>query len=267
MRDFLAVLTLLACVVTLVLSLVALVKPMPRLGMATRERVSIGIIVAFALFVGFIALIPGVPENKKAAAVALPDPAEKILPRARFEIFSPTGNALDAKAAGFRECSSDYYAATCRNPSATLMGIPAPAVVRMDIENGKMPRDLSKLRYGEIEFSLPVIRQRYPCPADTDRDVYACDEKGPTLDLQRKLVGAGWQMHEWRGTRTYYHPGFTVSVVVMDSRVPGQENGVELQETDAESVQSMLQKIKDDRADKMDQKSAVSAFEQKMAQP
>lgn len=267
MRSVLVVLILCGSIALLGTSLFSLVKPLPKLGLHTRQRAVVGLIGALALFVLSLLLAPDAPANKAVPNSTHTETSAQAVPEGKFDGYSPAGSALEAKAAGFRECSSNYYEATCWNRGAKLLGIPAPAVVRMKLDNGKMPSDLSQLRYDEIEFALPLVGRQYPCTADTEQDPYACDEKGLTLDLQRKLVAAGWQMHEWRGTRSFYHPASTVVVVVMDTHIPGQENGVELQASDADSVRSVLKKISDAREKKQQQKASASEFERKMAQP
>ncbi|GFE76232.1 hypothetical protein [Novosphingobium sp. TCA1] len=72
MRDFLAGFTLVACVVTLAVSIIALVKPMPRLGMGTRKQTLRGFLAALGLFVVTLIVIPA-PSDEKRVPVATAD--------------------------------------------------------------------------------------------------------------------------------------------------------------------------------------------------
>lgn len=62
MQDVLAFITLMACLTVFVGSLVALVRPLPKVGMGTRKRALCGIGVAFGLFILTAAIMPA-PKN------------------------------------------------------------------------------------------------------------------------------------------------------------------------------------------------------------
>ncbi|WP_288804080.1 hypothetical protein [uncultured Novosphingobium sp.] len=63
MRDVLAFITLMACLTVLVGSLIALVRPIPQIGLGSRKRALGGIGVAFALFVVTAIVIPAPKET------------------------------------------------------------------------------------------------------------------------------------------------------------------------------------------------------------
>ena len=70
MRDFAAFCTLLACLVVFVASMIALVKPLPKLKMGTRKRALGGLGIALALFVVTGLVIPAPKSGATSSATA-----------------------------------------------------------------------------------------------------------------------------------------------------------------------------------------------------
>lgn len=73
MRDFAAFCTLMACLIVFVASIIALVRPLPKVGLGTRKRALGGVGIAFALFILTAAVMPApnvaadTQANRKAA--------------------------------------------------------------------------------------------------------------------------------------------------------------------------------------------------------
>jgi hypothetical protein len=145
--------------------------------------------------------------------------------QARLDGLLLSGTAADAKAMGFTDCKVDYYAATCRNPQANLFGVKAPATIRMDLEKGEMPRDLTQLNYTSIEFEVPKLAISYPCDKDEELEPLACVEDGKAADLQRALVSRGWRMREWRGHRRFYNDHHEAEIDIVESSVSFPRTG------------------------------------------
>ena len=66
MRDFAAFCTLMACLIVLVASIIAMVRPLPKVGLGTRKRALGGLGVAVALFIVTAIVIPA-PDVKSEA--------------------------------------------------------------------------------------------------------------------------------------------------------------------------------------------------------
>lgn len=85
MRDFLAGVTLLACLVIFAVSIVALVKPLPKIWLGSRRKALGGLGVASGLFVLTAIIIPAPDTSKsssndgspKAASATVPSKADK----------------------------------------------------------------------------------------------------------------------------------------------------------------------------------------------
>ena len=113
MRDFAAFCTLMACLIVFVASIIAIVHPLPKVGLGTRKRALSGFGVAVGLFVLTAIIIPPPSEEKAAAkeAKALSEPAPEHVEKAKapqapqkpslgidVEEFADTFNALAVKA-------------------------------------------------------------------------------------------------------------------------------------------------------------------------
>ncbi|GLV28480.1 hypothetical protein TomTYG75_10020 [Sphingobium sp. TomTYG75] len=75
MRNFAAFCTLMACLIVFVASIIALVRPLPKVGLGTRKRALSGVGVAFALFIVTAAVMPP-PTSSADAADAGQAPAK-----------------------------------------------------------------------------------------------------------------------------------------------------------------------------------------------
>lgn len=79
MQDFLALCAFLACIFALGAAIVALFKPLPRLGMANRKQTVRGFGASFVLLILFIILIPkpdSVPPEEEQATVEASAPTQ-----------------------------------------------------------------------------------------------------------------------------------------------------------------------------------------------
>ena len=68
MRDFAAFCTLMACLIVFVASIIALVRPLPKVGLGTRKRALGGVVIAFALFILTAAVKPAPDLDADAQA-------------------------------------------------------------------------------------------------------------------------------------------------------------------------------------------------------
>lgn len=201
-------------------------------------------------------------SEKQAHAAKRPVP---VVPQ--FEGFIIPGTAADAKAMGFTKCTADYYAATCRKEDATLLNLRFPAVIQIDLKDGKMPSDLRELKYDEIEFEAPAPSHSYPCDLDTDADPIACYKPDETVKFERELLANGWKTRERRSIRNFYHPRKNIEITVYEAAATGHPNGVSIRRiTRSEAIDALAQ-IEEREDEIRTRKSGQDNFEKAMATP
>lgn len=90
MRDFAAFCTLLACLVVSVASLIAIIRPLPKVALGTRRRALGGLGVAFGLFILTAAIMPPpkAGANDGSAAQDGPKPAQGTVKASDAQIAS-----------------------------------------------------------------------------------------------------------------------------------------------------------------------------------
>lgn len=182
----------------------------------------------------------------KAAAQSLPG-------------FRVPGSALDAKAMGFTDCSSDYYAATCKKAEAELFDFKSPATIRMDLEEGKMPNDLSQLHYTAIDFEVDQLTSTYPCKQEGP---LAC-AVGPLGELGNRLLSSGWKVKEWKSYLYFVHPSYNAKITIKS--VGGiTDAGLSISGISREEVAETIAQI-DEKAKSLEaQSKAAQDFNEKM---
>lgn len=185
----------------------------------------------------------------------------------RFEGYVLPGTAVDAKAMGFTECKVDYYAATCRKPEAVLLGLKAPAIIRFDLKDGKMPDDPARLEYDEIEFEVPKASLKYPCEGDERQNPLLCFEPGQAVDLGRRLLSAGWKTHEWKRSHTFVNPAYEVGISMTEESSIASGTGIALRYMSKADVSDAVKQILDEEDAVRSRENAASSFEQQMAKP
>jgi len=208
-------------------------------------------ILAMVALASLVAACGSEPSNETQAAS-----------KSEFQGFIVPGTAVDARNTGFTACSSDYYRATCRKEKATLFGLTAPAVVTMDLKDGKMPEDLSQLTYTSIGFDVPPLETTYPC--DDYDDPLACVKPSPLADLQKRLIADGWKMKEWKSYRHFYHLSYAVELQLKGAG-GFQDNGLTINAMPIEEVEDNIARIDAELAKHRDQASAAANFERAMA--
>lgn len=85
MRDFIAFCTLLACLIVFGASVIALIRPLPKLRMGTRKRALGGLGIALALFVVTAIVIPAPTADKGGAAKPVKAAVARAAPKAPHE--------------------------------------------------------------------------------------------------------------------------------------------------------------------------------------
>lgn len=186
-------------------------------------------------------------------------------PSKRFEGFLLKGNATEAKAMGFVKCDVDYYAATCRKLDAKLFGLTAPAVIRMELTDGKVPSDLAQLTYDGIEFDAPKLASTYPCDANPSDDPLGCLTPGPSTNFARKLVQDGWKVRAWKRNVYFTHPAHEAQITMAEETSLGSANGVSIAYMDRASVDEELSRIAKDQQARQSQATAANDLKNAMA--
>ena len=183
----------------------------------------------------------------------------------RFEGYVLPGTAVDAKAMGFTDCKVDYYAAVCRKPEAVLVGLKAPAIIRFELKDGKMPNDPAQLKYDEIEFEVPKAALKYPCEGDERKDPLLCFEPGQAVDLGRRLLAAGWKTHEWKRSHSFVNPAYEAGITMTEESSIASANGISLRYMSKADVSDAVKQIVDEEGALRSRENAASGFEQQMA--
>lgn len=215
------------------------------------DRMHFGLVALFSLAVIGITA----PPEDQTAQVAGPEVQA-------FQGFIVPGTAVDARKAGFTNCTSDYYWATCRKEDASLFNLKAPAVISMKLEGGKFPEDLTQLNYDSVAFVVPGFKITYPCK--NYHDPLACVAPGALADFQKKLVGDGWKMREWRDYRYFYHPEYEIEISIAEAFRPGS-HGLSIRHMPIKEVHGNLARIANEKAMREERTAAAAKFEREMA--
>ncbi|HET9511814.1 MAG TPA: hypothetical protein VFO80_11760 [Sphingomonas sp.] len=177
------------------------------------KRLSIGGAVAF---VAALILTPtppketSTPAKASIAAASLqndkrqrnPTPAEPVVSDSahttgglvRLSGLLLEGGPADAKAAGFRSCTADYYHLKCQRRNWPIFDIVAPtATVLMDNPQEIVgPADPKVARYSGVSVTL--------------------SDKASVDQFFEKMQHAGWVEHSRRGATTLYYSGLSMTI-------------------------------------------------------
>jgi hypothetical protein len=151
------------------------------------------------------------------------------------------GRASDAKAAGFTDCTADYYGFACRKPTRfDVLGVSALQASVSLTGRDAFTRDRSKARdangdarllpqealsYDQValELSAPAYDDR--CVAKVRRNhpnsynPPSCLKPGNSIEhLKQALEQTGWKLVRARRYSEYLHPNEGVSITLQDNR-------------------------------------------------
>lgn len=176
-------------------------------------------------FLTLIALLSGCGES--------PAPPPKEIESVLFAGVKLPGRATDAKAAGFTDCTEDYYNFTCQAKTFNVLGIsPAKATLFLNgravfaVDRTKVSDasgdvrllPVQKLAYDEVRLDLPRAVYDEECVARTKRDESyripsACLKPGNSIEnLREKLQKADWVKINARRHDVFLHPNEEVSI-------------------------------------------------------